>query len=150
LADGSKSESEILGHLISRLDVTVNNPVRFLSFIEGNPGVPGDGVIVQDSGTVPFFDIEHRFSLRDVTNGITISVFPGIPLFQIPNTGNFNVGVQINFGVEGKPVTQCSVGTSRTEVLTPIVNGVQGIAISFSQSDLNDLVDQVRRPPHWL
>jgi hypothetical protein len=74
LVDGSKSESEILGHLISRLDVTVNNPVKFLSFIEGNPGVPGDGVIVQDSGTVPFFDIEHRFSLKDVTMYLAGSV----------------------------------------------------------------------------
>ncbi|MGH8611829.1 MAG: Mbeg1-like protein [Gammaproteobacteria bacterium] len=118
-----------------------------MSLVEGSPGVPGDGVIIRDDGEFPFFDIQPGFSLRGVTNGITISVFPGVPIFHLPNTGNFNIGLQINFGVEGKPLTQCSIGSSAPEVLTPTVNGVQGIAGIFSQSRLNALVDQVRRSP---
>lgn len=126
---------------------TEEETVQFLSLVEGSPGVPGDGVIVRDDGKFPFFDIQPGFSLRGVTNGITISVFTGLPIFHLPNTGNFNIGLQINFGVEGKPLTQCSPGTSGPEVLTPTVNGVQGIAGIISQSRLNALVDQVRQPP---
>jgi N-acetylmuramoyl-L-alanine amidase len=117
--------------------------VRFLSLVEGKLNVPGDGVIVNSDGGQSDidFELQPQFSLRGVTSGITISVFPftTVPLQDL--------SLQTNFSVTGRPLTQCSIGASGPQMLAPPVNGVQGIARSFSQNDLNELVGSVRNNP---
>lgn len=63
----------------------VSSP-EFQSFVEGDPGIPGDGIFVSP-GVDALFELDPPFSLTGVSDGITITVFPSesdIPDFEAP------------------------------------------------------------------
>jgi hypothetical protein len=60
--------------------------------------------------------------------------------------------IRLDLGFVGRPpLPPCgflaAVRSSSSPVLTPPVNGVQGIAVSFSQEELNALLDPIRQSP---
>lgn len=118
--------------------------VQYLSFVQGNPGIPGDGIVIGLSGGVNSifldkdFELEPPFPLAGITDGITVSAFP-------PSTtpATRSMSLQVQFSPIG-PWAACTIGVQGTEVLTPIVNGIQGIAISFSRERLNSFVNFLR------
>jgi hypothetical protein len=133
-----------------RLDIytaAVAPTVQYLSFeqVAGeirNPGIPGDGIIIS---SLPFagFIVSPPFSLEKVTNGITFSAF-----FRDTQPGIDVTDIRLDLRLTGQPpVPPCgfynAVRASSPPVLTPPVNGVQGIAVSFTQADL----DAVVHPP---
>jgi hypothetical protein len=110
--------------------------VAFLSFTEGNPGLPGDGVFVNAGG--PFqvsFDLQTPFSLSGVTNGITVTVFPpsniqnfqSISLGLVPSSGNLLCSANLGAGTIGKVS----------------LNGVVGYFNNILESDLNFAVNAI-------
>jgi hypothetical protein len=118
-------------------DVVTAGESLFLCLVEGNPGIPNDGVVVSATGgrLDISFEVQLPFSLAGITDGITVSAFP-------PSTAPESKIIQINFSTAGG---ECAPGVASGEdVARPVVNGVQGIAIVLSQEFLNDLVDFVR------
>jgi hypothetical protein len=123
--------------------------VFYLSFNPGNgqlnPGIPGDGITIS---SLPFsrFIVEPRFNFTGVTNGITCSAFfrDTVPLVDVTN-------IRLDLGLTGRPPVPCGfilgVGSPSPPVLTPPVNGVQGIAISFTQEELDALLVPLRQTP---
>ena len=65
--------------------------VFFLSFLEGNPGIPGDGIFISPAGGNPFFfELLTPFPLNGITDGITVSAF--FPLTPpVPNVPDFGI-----------------------------------------------------------
>jgi hypothetical protein len=120
-------------------------PIRYLSFLEGNPGNPGDGIIISSIGGLfdHWFEAQPPYSLTGIRNGLTVSAFP--PL----DTPLTDLMIQVNFSVEGRPIIHCSVGTAASpdQHVRLIVNGVEGIGQNFSQERLNFLVDLMRQQP---
>lgn len=100
--------------------------VQFISFIEGNPGVPGDGISV---GSDTIFTLATPFSLAGVSDGITITAFPSISGDLI-----LDLGIGKNAG--------CIVGLG-TDLprMETVFNGVTGVVFNYSQSRLEDAVD---------
>ena len=138
----------IVGFLAVSYLVAESKPKKgdifYLSLVQGNPGIPGDGLVVNLSdGLDPLwlndFELQTPFSLAGITEGITVSAFPprDIPITEIS-------GLQINFAVASPPIQRCSFGGGASATLTPIVNGVQGIASVYSQQRLMDLIALVR------
>lgn len=123
----------------------VDSDVWYMSFVEGDPGVPGDGVFVSSlGGGASFFyeaSVSGQFSLSDAEDGITISVFPppGVELWD------FGIGIQVSFrhrnnsscgtGIPGNPSSEFR------NVPTPIVNGVQGRAVVATREGIQAIVD---------
>jgi hypothetical protein len=63
---------------------------QWLSFLEGNPGIPGDGVFVNAAGGLVSsgFELATPIPLNQFTDGFTLSVFP-------PPDFNVTVGVSV-------------------------------------------------------
>jgi hypothetical protein len=126
---------------------------RYLTFVEGNPGVPGDGVFVNASGGADGILLENpasqSVSLGQTSNGITISVFPpaGATVGEDPEN------IFVEFRVGGSLNSQCGQssdslpGSVLLNVQTPIVHGVQGRALIISQAGLEELAQDVRGIP---
>lgn len=108
---------------------------RFLCLLEGNPGIPGDGVVVRgirNFSTQTRFLISPPVSLSGVTNGLTISAFP-------PTNGN------VVFATFRHPLLPpCFITSGGLTRIPPSVNGIQGSSVVFRQSDLNSLVSSIR------
>ena len=127
--------------------------VRYLIFVEGNPGVPGDGVFVNASGGADGMLLENpasqSVSLGQTSDGITISVFPpaGATVGEDPEN------IFVEFRVGGSLNAQCGLssdsllGPVLSNVQSPIVHGVQGRALVISQAGLEALAQDVRGIP---
>ena len=111
----------------------------WLSFTEGNPGVPGDGVFVSaNAQNTNSFDLTTPFPLNSVANGITTTVFasPSNPVYEI----------QFTVGVPFSPIPQCTnarvttSGFSGGLLQSVVVNGVQGWASNVSQFALQEIL----------
>lgn len=107
--------------------------IRFLAFVEGDPGVPTDEVVVSASGgrSKIDFELSTPFGLGDTTDGLTITVFLGQDnqdLRQIQlNLANIRGSepCKVGFASEGgRP-------SGRT-----IYNGAEGIVTRVPQSFL--------------
>lgn len=121
---------------------------KWLSFIEGDPGVPGDGKFVSpgpNTYVIPFpflvFEPSPAVSFAGMRDGYTLTVFPASGFtWQVlalnPPTGcpletiGWNTGVSAN---DGKRV---------------LVNGVEGLAVVYSQVSIQDAVDAVNQTTH--
>jgi hypothetical protein len=125
----------------------VKQAVQYLSFTDGrNPGIPGDGIVVS-SLPLAGFTVAPTFSFKEVKKGITFSAF-----FRDTKPGVDVTDIKLDFGFAGRPpVPSCgflaAVGASSSPVLTSPVNGVQGIAVSFSQDELDALLAPIRQSP---
>lgn len=116
--------------------------VQYLRLTTGNPGVPGDGVLVDGEGRLQdTFEMEPHFSLQGVTNGITVSVFPPSDVL----VQNFNLVV--SFSVKNKPITQCGTAAGVGNRLGPTVNGVASLVGNFPQTNLNFSVNAIKSLP---
>jgi hypothetical protein len=112
----------------------------WLTFLEGNPGIPGDGIFVNAS----YSDYSWSFHptppipLSQVTDGITFFIFPppGTPNVQSIN-GGFDA---IAPDKSGACQSGISSGFPITTFPTYTINGVQGAAISFSLATLEQIV----------
>jgi hypothetical protein len=58
--------------------IVTSGTTQWLTFVEGNPGVPGDGITISASGGINpnRFEISPQFALSGVSNGLTVAVFP--------------------------------------------------------------------------
>lgn len=119
---------------------------QFVSLVQGNPGIPGDGVITSLAGGTSVtwadndFELLQPFSLSGVTDGLTVTVFP---------SGSFaatqSIGVQANFSPAGVWATQqCNFGLSFNGGPAPAFNGIRGFAVSYSQQMLNQTLAAVQ------
>src|SRR3990167_9761509 len=103
----------------------------YMCLVEGNPGIPGDGVIVDSVGDLNDVVDEIRFSLsqpislRPLTNGITILAFPDSAL-PLKNDMQFF----LEFSVANRP--ECGWGLQTQATIGPEINGVQGYSLSLS------------------
>ena len=103
----------------------------YMCLVEGNPGIPGDGVIVDSVGDLNDVVDEIRFSLsqpislRPLTNGITILAFPDSAL-PLKNDMQFF----LEFSVANRP--GCGWGLQTQATIGPEINGVQGYSLSLS------------------
>lgn len=134
-------------HVCRALDPIGNSCIEksnttYLSFIEGDPGIPGDGTFVSASGgQFPSnFDLSESFSLGDTTDGITVTVFP---------TGSERAQfVQLDFYKRGEPeFTPCAGGGSTSAFVFQRVteNGVQGLAHYYPQSFLQSVINSINQ-----
>jgi pimeloyl-ACP methyl ester carboxylesterase len=108
-----------------------------------DPGIPGDGIIISSLPLAGFI-VSPSFSLERVRNGITFSAF-------FRDTRDVT-DINVNLYFRGRPpVPPCgfiaNVGSSSPPILIPPVNGVPGIAVSFSQEELDALLDGFRQTP---
>jgi TIR domain len=120
---------------------------QFLSFKEGDPGIPGDNLFVNSLGeeakTVnggTFFyqlSLKSAISIKEMKNGMTLALFlpPGVKSLE-----EFN-NLQLDFS-NLKPPTRCpyntrGTATFRTRPVT--VNNTQGLAFEISPTFLQSL-----------
>lgn len=115
--------------------------VFYLRFLEGNPGIAGDGITISSVGGRGdrSFELDSFVSLEGVSDGVTVSAF--LP-DEIPISTS-SLSLQTSFRFAGKEVFECSVGTSGPEILTPEVNDKVGIATIHSQAELERLLGLV-------
>lgn len=111
-----------------------NQPqAQYITFVEGNPGVPGDGKYV--SGANPFIGVElsSPYGLGQVTNGLTISVFS--PAQNL-------LGAALTIENAQPPGSTCyiefGVGPSLAGTVTR--NGVVGVVEVLTQGDIDNQV----------
>jgi hypothetical protein len=108
------------------------NSVTFLSFTEGNPGLPGDGVFVSTAGGLfpGKFDLSPQFQLGAATAGLTVTVFPPSNIQNLQS-------VQINIDTPGCP-TQTLRGAALLSIPdgTVAFHGITGFFFNFPQSQL--------------
>lgn len=121
----------------ARVTFSAGAQPSFLSLLEGNPGTPGDGVLVGAAGGQldQAFEFISPLSLRGHTDGLTLTVFmpPGAPNLK---SSSFNI-------ISLKPPGQCqaSFGGGGAAVTGKIVlNGIQGSFINVTQSDLDAIL----------
>jgi hypothetical protein len=125
----------------------VKQAVQYLSFTGGrNPSIPGDGIVVSSLPSSGF-TVDPPFRFDKVKNGITFSAF-----FRDTKPGVDITDIRLDLGFAGRPpVPPCgflaAVRSSSSPVLTPPVNSIQGIAVSFSQEELDALLDPIRQSP---
>jgi hypothetical protein len=110
-------------------------PPVWLTFIEGNPGIPGDGVFVSASIGVNTFRLSTPIPLSSFTDGFTLTVFlpPNISNFGsasfIVTAPNRSGSCQARFGAFGRfPAGRVSF------------NGVVGLFENTLQADIEDAV----------
>ena len=109
---------------------------QYFSTTVGNPGIPGDGIIVTLSGEENTFELQPYFPLQAVTNGITVSVFPitDVPLQNLVIMAKFVSSTE-----------QCAISSGNYATLIPLpVNGIAGVSINYSQERLNALANRIR------
>lgn len=107
--------------------------IRFLAFVEGDPGVPADEVLVSASGgrSKIDFELSTPFGLGDTTDGLTITVFLGQDNQDLRQ-------IQVNLA-NTRGSEPCKVGFA-SEGGRPsgrtIYNGAEGIVTRVPQSFL--------------
>jgi hypothetical protein len=131
-------------------DTCIDSDVEFISFVEGDPGIPGDGVF-HFIGTVEPIpptmnfqppELNPHFSLNGVINGVTVTIFPKediVPYFQQGNPLNLSPSFRLGFP------TIC--GFSSFGFPNPsgqiTFNGVTGFVYNLSQEFLESLVNNI-------
>ncbi len=111
------------------MSFTVTEGTTWLSFAEGNPGVPGDGLVVNSA--CGQFWLKPVFPLKGTSNGLTLSIFP-------TSTENLFAVLYINKGPRSDGLGVLMVLTSPTGVTTK--DGARGIFFSITQSSLQQAV----------
>jgi len=111
--------------------ISRSTSAQFLSFVEGNPGVPGDGIMVSAvGGALDFaFELLEPFPLGPASDGLTATVF--LPA----NVQNFR-SVSFNI-INLKESEPCKVSFGAGAGLptgTVVINGVEGTFINVPQS----------------
>jgi surface antigen len=117
--------------------------LTFLSLVEGNPGGPGDGILVSTTGGISpiLFELQP---VRPVTGTGGLIVWAFLPTGVLPS----EVSLQVNFGFANYPVTQCSIGGgSSFPELALRIRGAPVRAYPFPEDELRRLVDVVRTSP---
>jgi len=114
--------SEVMGF-------TVAEGLTWLSFAEGNPGVPGDGLVVNSA--CGQFWLNPVFPLKGTSNGLTLSIFP-------TSAENLFAILYINKGPRSDGLGALMVLTSPATVT--IKDGTRGIFFNITQSDLQQAV----------
>jgi len=108
-------------------------PGTWLSFVEGNPGVPGDGKIISSAGgNYDFtFTLSSPLSLGDTTDGLTITLFPPSDIIQEPQW------IDVYIVVHKDPYCLWEIwgalGSSRG---TTVYNGVKGYFVNIPQETI--------------
>ncbi len=106
-------------------------PSQWLSFIEGNPGLPGDGITINiaGGGRFPFWaELSQPIPLAGKTNGISTTVFT-LPASPQPTTINVIYSKIGDFD-------NCSFGIANANYRRVVVNGVQGVVTYHSQQEI--------------
>ncbi len=101
--------------------------VTFLSFLQGDPGIPGDGIFI-NAGIGSFFELSRPFPLSGVSDGLTVTAF-------FPSSVQVQV-VQLNVESLPDPQNICGSGVLTAPAGTVSFNGVTGFFVNFSQSIL--------------
>lgn len=111
----------------------------FLSFVTGNPGIPGDGIFVNTGGG-PFGDVAFQLStpisLGSFTDGFTCTVF--VPANIVADPQTFNIQYNI-FAINRS--SQCTVGAGTSGRGATVFNGVHGVFNNLQQSDIQTFVN---------
>jgi len=114
-----------------------NATTYFLSFVEGDPGIPGDGVFISsDGGEFDFgFALATPIPLGQFMDGFTATVFLRGSDIQKFNCTSFNTnevcGWHTGFGMGYSGST--------------IFNGVEGIFTNVPQSRIQNMVDNINQ-----
>ena len=102
-----------------------SSPAPWLSFTQGNPGVPGDGIKIQGTGGV-FYDLTTPIPLLAMANGFLATAFP-------PRSASMPVAFQLNIS-NSNPESACAgdgIGVSYgLQQASFKVNGVQGYSLN--------------------
>ncbi|HXI93689.1 MAG TPA: hypothetical protein VNO24_27200 [Blastocatellia bacterium] len=105
----------------------------FLSFVQGNPGPPGDGVFISARGGI-YFDLATPIRLSDVSNGFTYSVFlpTGSPQIRFVQLGISNLKTTGSCRVyyEARPSPSGNV----------VLNGAPGVLTNVSPAFLDSIL----------
>lgn len=121
----------------------------WLSFKEGNPGIPGDGVFVNASTSdmnwpsALSFSLAKEMSLGQFTDGFTLTVFlpPTVP---DPYTFQFDMLIEKESCAAAlgmAPTALCGSGSF-------IFNGVEGKYINIDKSTIDNLLNEVNTIYH--
>jgi hypothetical protein len=108
----------------------------FLSFQEGNPGAPGDGIFIDGRFGI-YFDLANPIRLSDLPNGFTYTVFlpNGSPPVRFVQLGISNLipagACRVYF--EARPSPSGSV----------VINGALGVVTDVSPAFLDSIVSLV-------
>lgn len=109
---------------------------QFLSFVEGNPGLPGNGIFV-GPGDDSVFALDPTFSLAGVSNGITIVVFPSSnDIADFQEEGMF-------MGLTLLADDTCFAGLSAANIGHILFNGITGFVFNVSQCGLEGAIGSV-------
>lgn len=108
--------------------------VEFLSFVEGNPEIPGDGLFISPDPLFGDFALAPPFPLSGVTDGVTMIVFPhpsDLADFQGP----------VLFAPIISANDSCFTATNPNTPPPPITfNGATGFVFYLPQSRLEDSI----------
>jgi hypothetical protein len=145
--DMAGNESELSSQVCGTTPAIGGDPpplVQWLTFLEGNPGIPGDEIFVSSANPpTGWFNLQPPFSLGSVNDGITVSVFgPGV-------AGNL-FGVQVNVSPHdvNHPCAGHGIGLGAGSIIPSEVtnfNGVSGVAHSITRSKLQIAADTLHR-----
>lgn len=121
----------------ARITFNSKSQAQFLSFVEGSPGRPGDGVTVSAAGGQVnlAFELNTPIPLGSGTNGMTLTVF-------LPRGTKTLLSSSFNI-ISLKPPGPCQVnfGSGGAAVVGRVtLNGVQGSFINIPQSQLDSIV----------
>ncbi len=104
----------------------------------------GDRRIVNrapDAAVAAAADLVPPASLEEVTDGVTLTVFPSMTATLS------NPILQVFFASRSHPATECVVVSTTQSTVAVTVDGRQGVAVSFSQTDLAGFVDLLHSHP---
>lgn len=119
----------------------------FISFVTGNPGMPGDGIYVgRDNNFDPFFFIlSEPYDLSSISNGLTVTFYPkvgeGEPLFD----GNMDAArfrISDKNAVANGELKTVDIGVGFSPEIFTEYNGVDGLGFEFPRATLNQGVDE--------
>ena len=112
--------------------------IKFVSFTQGDPGIPGDGLTVTRPRAT-LLVLDTPYALTGVTDGVTITVY------QEPRPfGDIRVG----FGLSPYDAScQGDANSTNNSVFdtieVPLYNGVSGTAYTWSQAGIQSAVDDL-------
>jgi len=145
----SASRSQIMEHIVDAITAPIEletgpreGDVFYLSFNEGNPGVPGDGVTISPAQFFHFNEPRPQFSLSDTIGGLTITAFPvGTTGFgQDPNS---HIGIYVLACID---LFAFSLPISGSTFSATQVNGVTGYYVNAPQQFLDHLAEDFTCP----
>jgi hypothetical protein len=113
----------------------ISTPAPWLSFAQGDPGVPGDGIKIQGTQGI-FYDLTTPIPFLAIENGFAATAFP-------PRSTSVPVAFQLNIS-NFNPESACDgdgIGVSwGTQEASFKVNGVQGYSLTVSATGVTGLV----------